>query len=131
MSGFIRRGAMTLAALFIGLPAPVAGAQAQEQKKSPVAQAPAIDPAAVATIERMQTFMQTLTTYVIRGDTTIDEVLLSGPKVQFGGTTTATIRLPNRLRLTIERDDKDPQEFFYDGATLVVWIKDRNAWASA
>ena len=79
----------------------------------------------------MQAFVKTLKTYSIHADTTTDEVLLSGPKVQFGGTTTATVRLPNRLQLTVTRDDKDMQEFFYDGSTLAVWIKDRNVWASA
>ena len=92
---------------------------------------PAIDPEAVATVKRMETFMQTLSAYSIHADTETDEVLLAGPKVQFDGTIDGTLQLPNRLRLTIARDDKDTQEFFYDGSTLTVWIKDRNVWATA
>ena len=79
----------------------------------------------------MQAFLKTLTTYGVHAETTTDEVLLSGPKVQFGGTLDVTVRLPNRLRLTKTRDDKDTQEFFYDGSTLAVWIPDGNLWASA
>ena len=82
-------------------------------------------------MKKMEVFLKTLTTYSIHADTTTDEVLLAGPKVQFGGTIGATVRLPNRLRLTVEREDKDTQEFFYNGSTLAVWIKGRNTWASS
>jgi hypothetical protein len=110
------------------LVAPLGVASAQEAK-APAA--PAIDPEAVAAINKMEAFVKSLTSYSIHADTTTDEVLLAGPKVQFGGTLDATVRLPNRLRLTVARDNSDTQEFFYDGSTLAVWIKDRNVWASA
>ena len=117
-------------ALFL-LAAPLAATGAQEKKGPAAASASAIDPEAVAATEKMEAFVKTLTTYSIHADTTTDEVLLVGPKVQFGGTIDATVRLPNRVRLTIARDDKDTQEFFYDGSTLAIWLKDRNVWASA
>ena len=113
----------------------MAVASGQEKKiqssKVKVSPAPAIDPEAVAIIEKMEALVKTLTTYSIHADTTTDEVLLSGPKVQFGGTVDVTVRRPDRLLLTISRDDRGTQEFFYDGSTLVIWIKDRNVWASA
>ena len=130
-----RRHLMCLAALMLATPLAVASAQQKKAEtpnaKAPApASAPAIDPEAVASVERMQAFVKTLTTYSVHTDTTTDEVLLSGPKVQFGGTLDVTVRLPNRLRLTVAREDKDTQEYFYDGSTLAVWIKDRGLWTS-
>ena len=115
-----------LAVLMLVVPLGVASAQ-----EAKAAAAPAIDPEAVAAINKMEAYVKTLTSYSIHADTTTDEVLLAGPKVQFGGTLDATLRLPNRLRLTVAGDNKDTQEFFYDGSTLTVWIKDRSVWASA
>ena len=128
----------TLGVLMLALPLAVASAQdkaaktkALNAKAAAAASAPAIDPEAVAAIEKMEAFVKTLTAYSLHADTTTDEVLLAGPKVQFGGTLEVTVRLPNRLRLTVAGDTKDTQQFFYDGSTLTVWIKDKNVWASA
>jgi hypothetical protein len=109
------------------LAAPLGVASAQENK----ATAPTIEPEAVAAIDRMSAYVRSLKSYSLHADTTTDEVLLAGPKVQFGGTLDGTLQQPNRLRLTVTRDDEDTQEFFYDGATLAVWIPERNLWASA
>ena len=125
------------ALLVLMLAAPLAVARGQEQKSASktkaaaTASAPTIDPEALAAVEKMEAYVKTLTSYSIHADTTTDEVLLAGPKVQFGGSLDGTLRLPNRMRLTVARDDKDTQEFFYDGSTLAVWIKDRSVWASA
>ena len=58
-------------------------------------------------------------------------MLVAGPKVQYGGAIDATVRMPDRLRLSAVREDKDEQQFFYDGSTLTVWLKDQASWASA
>lgn len=126
----LRRNLKYLVGLMVlMLVATIGVASAEEQAKA--AAAPAIDPEALAAVQKMEAYARTLTSYSIHADTTTDEVLLAGPKVQFGGSLDATLRLPNRMRLTVARDDKDTQEFFYDGSTLTVWIKDRNVWASA
>ena len=131
-----RRHLIGLAALLLAAPLAVASA-AEKKGATPKAQAPAsatapaIDPEAITAVDRMQAFLQTLKSYSIHADTTTDEVLLSGPKVQFGGTLDVIVRLPDRLLLTKTRDDKDTQEFFYDGSTLSVWIEDGDLWASA
>ena len=81
-----RRPLMRLAVLMLA--APLAVASAEENKaetpkaKAPApASAPAIDPEAIASVEKMQAFVTKLTTYSVHADTTTDEVLLSGPKV--------------------------------------------------
>jgi hypothetical protein len=103
-----------------------AGARAGEEKKDP-----AIEPEAVAAVERMGDFLKTLTAYRVHAETTTDEVLVAGPKVQYGGMIEATARMPDRLRVSFVREAKDEQEFFYDGSTLTVWLKERASWASA
>ena len=133
-----RRRVTGIAVLILALPLAAASAQEKGKKAAspaaqpaPAAKVPSIDPEAVAAVQKMESFVKTLTSFSVHVDTTTDEVLLAGPKVQFGGAMDATVRLPNRLRLTVARDDKHTQEFFYDGSTLAVWIKDRDAWASA
>jgi len=128
---FVIRLALLPAVFVLLISLPPASAQNSPKKAATDMNSPAIDPDAVAAVERMEAFIKTLTAYSIHADTQTDEVLLAGPKVQFGGAIDSTLQLPNRLRLTIARDDKDTQDFFYDGSTLAVWIKDRNVWASA
>ncbi len=119
---------LSILAVFL-LAALPADASAQERAAAPAAGA-AIDPEAVAAVEKMSAFIRSLKAYSLRADTSTDEVLLAGPKVQFLGSLEGTLQQPNRLRLTVSRDDEDTQEFFYDGSTLAVWIPDRNVWAS-
>ncbi len=112
-----------MASLVILLPA---GAGAAEEKAPPP-----IEPEAVAAVERMGDFLRTLTAYHVHAETTTDEVLVAGPKVQYGGVLEATVRMPDRLRLSFVREDKDEQQFFYDGTTLTIWLKEQASWASA
>ena len=71
-----RRHFIGLAALLLA--APLAVANAQEKKtatpaKAPApASAPAIDPEAIAAVDKMQAFLQTLKSYSIHADTTTD-----------------------------------------------------------
>jgi hypothetical protein len=94
-------------------------------------EAPAIEPEAAATIKRMSDYLKTLPAYRVQAETTTDEVLVAGPKIQYGGTIEATVRMPDRLRLSAVREDREQQQFFYDGKTLTVWLKDRASFASA
>jgi len=121
---FFRRTLCAAAASLLMLAAPDAGAA--ETKK-----APAIDPAAIAAVERMEDYLKTLTAYAVHAETTTDEVLIAGPKVQYGGETNVTVRLPDRLHASFSREDMEEQQFFYDGSTLTIWLKDRSSWASA
>ena len=98
-----------------------AAAGAQEPKKSaqpanPPSVVSAVAPEAAALIDRMGTYLQTISAFGIHAETTTDEVLLVGPKVQFGGTIDGTFRAPDGLRLRVAHDDADPQEFFYNGS---------------
>jgi hypothetical protein len=106
-------------------PAPVKPAASTK----PVPRAPAIEPEAVAAVERMGDYLKTLTRYTIRAETTTDEVLRAGPKVQFGGSIELSVAAPDRLGVRTTRDNEDAQQFFFDGKTLAVWTASKKTWA--
>jgi len=106
-----------------------ASAQAPAKNTQP-ASAPAIEPAAAAALDRMGDYLKTLSTFAIHAEIATDEVLVAGPKVQYGGTIDAVYQSPDRLRLRVAHDEKDDQQFFYDGKALTLWIEAKKAWAS-
>jgi hypothetical protein len=91
---------------------------------------PAIEPEIGPILDRMGDFLGKLKAYAIHAETETDEVLLTGPKIQYGGTTDVVVRLPDRLHAVITRDDKPTQEFFYDGTALTVFLPAKNVWGS-
>jgi hypothetical protein len=76
-----------------------------------------IDVKAIDALKAMGAQLRALKAFVLRSETTIDEVLDNGQKVQFGGTVDYRVRKPNGLRAEINSDRKRRQ-FFYDGKTL-------------
>lgn len=107
---------------------PQTATAAARPKAAPAA--PAIEPEAAALVDRMGDYLKTLPMFSIRAETTTDEVLLAGPKLQYGGVVDVSYRAPDRLWMRIVRDEKDDQQFFYDGASLSLWIEAKNSWAS-
>jgi len=91
---------------------------------------PAVDPGAVSAVDRMGDYLKTLRAFAVHAETTTDEILLGGAKIQYQGSFDLTVRWPDRMRVSFERDGRNPQEFFYDGTSVTVWIKARNMWAS-
>ena len=61
--------------------------------------------------------LRALKAFALRSETTIDEVLDNGQKVQFGGTVDYRARRPNGLRMEVVSDRKQRQ-FFYNGKTF-------------
>ena len=57
-------------------------------------------------------------------------MLLSGPKVQFGGTIDLTFREPDGVYIVSRRDDLDESRYFYNGKLLTVWVPAKKAYAS-
>ncbi len=125
--------AMAVSVLGIALMLSTASLMAQPVAKAtpaqPAAKAPAIDPAAVAAINRMGDYLKTLKAFSIRADTTTDQVLPSGPKLQFGGTIDLTFRDPDGLYIVSRRDDRDESRFFYNGKLLTVWVEAKKVYA--
>jgi hypothetical protein len=81
-------------------------------------------------MDRMGSFLGTLRAFTVHAETSTDEILYGGAKVQYQGWFDLMVQWPDRLRVTFQRDGQDVQEYFYDGSSLTVWIKAQNVWAS-
>ncbi|MBK8322269.1 MAG: DUF2092 domain-containing protein [Betaproteobacteria bacterium] len=99
-------GAATLA---MALAAPPALAQGSA--------APVREPEALEALAAMGKYLRSLKQFAVHADTTGDQVLENGQKVQFAGTVDYKVRQPDRLRADV-RTDRVHRQFFYDGATL-------------
>src|SRR6266700_4711209 len=107
-------------------PVPEASSAAQPAP-APVIQAEAID-----ALKEMGAYLRTLKTFSVTANVTVDEVLLSGQKIQVSGENTMTVRRPDRLRGTMRKDETDiDREFYYDGKTFTIYGKNVKYYASA
>jgi len=108
--------------------APVPGAaSATEAAPAPVIQAEAID-----ALKEMGAYLRTLETFSVTANVTVDEVLLSGQKIQVSGENTMTVRRPDRLRGAMRKDETDiDAEFYYDGKVFTIYGKNLKYYASA
>jgi hypothetical protein len=75
------------------------------------------DARAIDALTAMGKYLRSLKTFVVHADTTIDEVMTTGQKLQFAGTLDYQVQAPNRLRAEVNTDRRHRQ-FFYDGKTL-------------
>jgi hypothetical protein len=125
---FVRVGIASAAIILVGLIA--GGGSALAQQPAPKA-APAteIDAKALDALKAMGAHLRGLKAFALRSETTIDEVLDNGQKVQFGGTVDYLVRKPNSLRAEIVSDRKRRQ-FFYDGKTLTQYGPTTGYYAS-
>jgi hypothetical protein len=88
------------------------------------------DPKAIAALDRMGRYLRTLTRFGVHAETTTDEVLLSGQKIQFEKTIDLKVQRPNKFRLDMTSDRKQRQ-LFYDGNTITVFGEKIGYYAQA
>jgi hypothetical protein len=82
---------------------------------------PAVAPEAISALAKMGAFLRTLKTFAVRADTTTDEVLDTGQKIQLDSTLELRVRRrPDRLRADV-RSARIERQFFYDGKTLTLY----------
>jgi hypothetical protein len=116
------RRALAGALLLVGLAAwPLA--RAAEPKK------PAVDPTAIAALQKMGAFLRSLQTLEVQSEMTTDDVLGSGQKVEYGGTVDMKVRRPNRLSVEV-RSDRKNERILYDGTTFTVFQPTLGYYAS-
>jgi hypothetical protein len=113
------------ALLFMGLAtwASPAGRAAEAPKKR------AIDPSAIAALQRMGTYLRGLQAIEVESDLTTDDVLASGQKVELGGTVAMRVRRPNRMSVDV-RSDRKNERIFYDGTTFTIFQPTLGYYAS-
>jgi hypothetical protein len=105
--------------------------QATSSSAPQVKQPPAIQPEAMDALEKMGKFLQTLRTFAVSAEISVDEVLISGQKIMTNGTSQLTVQRPNQIHAKIKVDeiDKDLQ-FFYDGKTFTLYGNKNKYYAS-
>ncbi|HEY4575102.1 MAG TPA: DUF2092 domain-containing protein [Thermoanaerobaculia bacterium] len=106
--------------LLAGLLAVPAAATAADTAANTAQEPPAVDPAALSALDRMGTYLRTLTSFEVRSRTTLDDVLDSGQKLQFDGTAHLRVRRPDRLWAEVASDRK-VRELFYDGKNFTIY----------
>lgn len=88
----------------------IAGAQADT----------AIDPDAIAALNKMGTYLRTLHAFQVEAEITTEDVLDDGEKIQRMGVTKLLASRPNRLFAEVV-NDKQPRNFYYDGKSFTMY----------
>jgi|GEM_PF-189257 len=93
------------------------------------AQAPAVDPAAVQILKRMTDFLDGLQQFSVNTQNILEELHLSGHRVDYDLSAIVTVKRPNKLRAKRAGGLMD-QRFFYDGKTLTLYNPSEKVYAT-
>lgn len=91
---------------------------------------PAIDAKADSVMKSMSKQLDAATTMAFTAETTVDEVLASGQKLQRGALVSVLFRRPDRV-LAVRDGDTGVRKFAYDGKTITVFDPPLGLYASA
>lgn len=89
--------------------------------------APAVSPQAQAVLDRMTAYMRDLKEFSIQGHSTRDEIVEFGYKLQHNENYQVSVQLPDKLRAE-QQGDMGNRTYVYDGAKLVMYSPDDNAY---
>jgi hypothetical protein len=123
---FVKNRVMLLV-VAVGISRAAAGAA---QNGQPAPPAPAVDPDVTGVLDRVGTYLRSLNTFQIHGKITVEDVLDSGQKVQFGGTVELLAQRPNRLRVEL-KGDREQRVFLYDGKNFTLYAPRMGYYATA
>jgi len=116
-----------LSTLLLCSAAPLVAQEATAPAGSP-AIAQVISPEAQAVLDRMTAFLKAQKNFSIDSQSTRDEVVAFGYKVQDNEHATLTAQLTNKLRVEVSGDDRN-RVFVYDGSTLTLYSPDDEAYS--
>ena len=94
-----------------------------------LAQTPAVDPAAVQMLKRMTDFLDGLQQFSVNTHSMIEELHVSGHRVDRDLAASVTVKRPNRL-LAARTGGLMDQRFFYDGRTLTLYNSTEKVYAT-
>ncbi len=80
----------------------------------------AIDPQAIAALDRMGSFLRQQRSFSVRTEAQTDYVLANGQKVTRSSRGNLRVRRPDRVRADVVSDNKN-REFFYDGRRFTIF----------
>jgi hypothetical protein len=84
------------------------------------AQAPAVDPAAVEILKRMTEFLAGAQQFSVSTHSIIEEMHVSGHRVDYDLSARVTVKRPNKLR-AVRTGEMTDERLFYDGTTLTAY----------
>ena len=93
------------------------------------AQTPAVDPAAVQRLKQMTEFFDSLPHFSVQTTSVIEELHVSGHRVDKDLVADVTIKRPNKLRAVRGGESMD-QRFFYNGKTLTLYSPREKVYAT-
>ena len=93
------------------------------------AQATAVDPAAVQTLKRMTDFLDGLKQFSVNAQVVVEEMHVSGHRVDYDMSASTTIKRPNKMR-AVRTGGLGNQRFFYDGKTMTSYDPDKKIYAT-
>ena len=93
------------------------------------AQAPAVDPAAVQKLKQMTEFLDGLPQFSVRAQSTLEELHVTGHRVDKDLAVNVTVKRPNKMRAARVGGLMD-QRFFYDGKTLTLYNPAEKVYAT-
>ena len=110
-----------------------AAAQAADPPDPPGASsapdAPDRDAAAISALQKMGSYLRSLSSFQVKAVIATEEVRIDGQKVQENSVATLVAARPNRLRIDIA-NERRPRQLLYDGKTFTMWAPQLNFYAS-
>jgi hypothetical protein len=82
----------------------------------------AVQPEALAALNRMGTYLRSLKAFQVRAATTTEDVLDDGQKVQYAAVTDVLARIPDRFRAQVS-SDRQERMYLYDGKTFTLFAQ--------
>lgn len=104
-------------------------AAAQAAAPVPTAEPAPIDPVAIAALDEMAAYLQTLASFRVNSDMTSEVVLESGQKIQFGGQVDMAVHRPDAFKV-VSRADTRTREMYYDGERFTIFAPRLGYYAS-
>jgi len=92
------------------------------------ADAPVIDPRADKILKATADYLKNAKEFVFHAEITIDDILPSGPMIQYSGTLRAGIKRPNKARSLFSGDLRN-SDSWYDGKTFTRLNKNLNVYS--
>ena len=93
------------------------------------AQAPAVDPAAVQRLKQMTEFLDGLQQFSVQTQNTLEEMHVSGHRVDRYLAANVTVKRPNKMR-AVRTSGLTDQRLFYDGKTVTLYNPAQKVYAT-
>lgn len=123
-------GPLLLSAAMLAAPLPAAAQEAAASTQGGAAEtvpSQYISPQAQAVVARMTAYLKGLQSFEIEADSTRDEVVALGYKLQHNEHSKLTVQRPDKLRARLDGDLRD-RTIVYDGANAVIYSPDDDAY---